>query len=172
MAIRKKPRRRREIVEFSLNITSLMDVLTVLLFFILKSFSVSSAQLYTPDGLKLPENAARGEIEETVSVALSPTELRANDKVILKLNNGYFRPEDIASDRTIGPLKKFLDEQMARRNVVLKQDRTIAAAGLPPGRVLIQSDRKLAFGTVKFVLHTAAQSNYNDYEFIVRNPEE
>jgi biopolymer transport protein ExbD len=175
MGLLRKQRKHREILEFSLNITSLMDVLTVLLFFLIKSFSVSSAVLNTPADLHLPENQAKAQIEETVSVSLSPNELRANDKVILRLANGTFRPEDIGPDRTILKLKAFLDEQMQKRNAILglKFDRTLASeGGFPPGRIIVQSDRNLVFGTVKYVLHTAAKSNYNDYQFIVQNPED
>lgn len=174
MGLLRKPRKHREILEFSLNITSLMDVLTVLLFFLIKSFSVSSDVITTPAGLHLPENSAKAQIEETVSVAVSPTELRANDKVLLKLEGGTFRAEDIGPDRTITSLKRFLDEQMAKRNAVLKLNRQLASegGGFPPGRIIVQSDRNLVFGTVKYVLHTAAQANYNDYQFIVRNPDD
>jgi biopolymer transport protein ExbD len=168
---RLRPRKRREMLEFTLNVTSLMDVLTVLLFFLVKSYSVSQAALQTPQGLRLPASTAKGDLEETVAVALTSTELRVNNQVLVTLDQGRFNPKDLARDgRTIVLLKHALDDEYAKRNAVFKEEGT--TDNLPPGRVIIQSDRQLEFAVVKYVLHTAAQSHYNDYEFVVENPEE
>src|SRR4051794_2032249 len=162
----KKRKHRRELMEFTLNVTSLMDVLTVLLFFLVKSYSVSQAALATPQGLRLPASTANGELEETVAVALTAKELRVNNNVLVTLTNGRFDAKDLGRDgRTIMPLKKLLDEEYAKRNQLFSAEGT--TEGLPPGRVLIQSDKALEFATIKFLLHTAAQSHYNDYEFVV-----
>jgi biopolymer transport protein ExbD len=166
----KKRKHRREMLEFTLNVTSLMDVLTVLLFFLVKSYSVSQAALAQPQGLRLPASTAKGDIEETVAVALTSKDLLVNNQSIAKLVNGHFSPKDIAKDgRTIVPLKKLLDAEYTKRNAVFSEEG--ATENLPPGRVIIQSDKQLEFATVKFVLHTAAQSHYNDYEFIVESSE-
>jgi biopolymer transport protein ExbD len=168
---RLKKRKRREMLEFTLNVTSLMDVLTVLLFFLVKSYSVSQAALQTPQGLRLPASTAKGELEETVAVALTQKELRVNNQVLIKLDNGKFPPKEIGKDgKTITALKKMLDAEYGKRNAVFAEEGS--ADNLPPGRVIIQSDKMLEFALVKYVLHTAAQAHYNDYEFVVERPED
>jgi len=148
-----------------------MDVLTVLLFFLVKSYSVSQTALQTPQGLRLPASTVRGELEETVSLALTSKELRVNNQVLVTLENGKFSPKDLSKDgRTIKQLKHFLDEEYAKRNAVFREEGT--TDNLPPGRVIIQSDKQLEFAVVKYVLNTAAQAHYNDYEFVVENPDQ
>jgi hypothetical protein len=95
-----------------------------------------------------------------------------NNQVIAKLDNGRFNPKDLAKDgRTIVPLKNLLSDEYKKRNAVFSEEGA-EAKDLPPGRVIIQSDKTLEFATVKFVLHTAAVAHYNDYEFVVENQDE
>ncbi len=170
MALRKR-KHKREQLEFSLNVTSLMDVLTVLLFFLVKSYSVSQTALAMPEGLRLPASLVKADLEETVSVALTGKELRINNAVVATLVDGKFEAKDLSKDgRVVLPLKNFLDEEYKKRNAVFSS--AGMTENLPPGRVMIQSDKDLSFGIVKFVLHTAAVANYNDYEFVVENPDE
>jgi hypothetical protein len=132
---------------------------------------VSQAALQTPQGLRLPASTVKSDLEETVSLSLTQKELRVNNQVLLTLDGGKFNPKDLGKDgRTIRELKKFLDDEYSKRNAVFKEEG--AADNLPPGRVIIQSDKELEFAVVKYVLHTAAQAHYNDYEFVVENPEE
>ena len=56
---RLKKRKKREALEYTLNVTSLMDVLTVLLFFLIKSYSVSAAALQVPQGMRLPASTVK-----------------------------------------------------------------------------------------------------------------
>lgn len=166
MGIIRKKRRKREMLEFSLNITSLMDVLTVLLFFLMKSFSVSASVLNPPEGVRLPSSTFKGAVEETVTLAMSEKEIRANDQVIVQIKGGRFLPDQLGRDqRTITALKAFLDEQFKKRNEIYKGQ--IEPASLPPGKVLIQADRSLTFASLKYLFHTAAAAGYTDYQFVV-----
>lgn len=164
----KKSKRKKHILDPNVNITALMDVLTVLLFFLIKSFSVSSAALRPPDGIRLPASLVQAPAKEAVTLSITKNEILANNKVVLKLNQGKFRTLDIGKDdRTLIPLQNYLDTQMKKRNAIY------AGAGdlsfLPPAELLIQADRKLPFGVLKYLLHTAAVTGYSDYQFIVVN---
>ena len=66
-------------------------------------------------------------------------------------------------------LKSSLDAEYLKRNKVFSEEG--ATENLPPGRVLIQSDKQLELLlSWKFVLQTAAQSHYNDYRIRGREP--
>jgi biopolymer transport protein ExbD len=175
-----RPRKRhKEALDLNLNITSLMDVLTVLLFFLLKSFSVTETTISIPQGIRLPAAVSDKKIEEAVTIAFLKDEIRSNEQVIMKLNQGKPYPYDVGGvgNKTWVPLKTFLDAEYARRNAMIV--RAAEASGepldktqLPPGRVLIQADRALDFADLKNVLHTAGLAGYSDYEFIINNPDE
>ncbi len=81
-------KKHREAADFSLNITSLMDVLTVLLFFLLKSFSVTDSALSVPQGIRLPSSATDARIEETVTLALLKDQIQVSGQSVMKLDRG------------------------------------------------------------------------------------
>ena len=175
MALRKKNRKKRHMLEFSLNITSLMDVLTVLLFFLIKSFSVSSQSVNPMEGIRLPSSLVKGELQETITLAVSGKGVRTQEKLLVPLIGGHYRDQDIdASSRLLKPLRTYLAEQLNKRNEVYRAALSTSGekAEMPPGKVLIQSDKDIPFGVLKVVLNTAAESGYSDYQFVVLNPEE
>ncbi len=164
MAIARK-RRHRETGDMSLNVTSLMDVLTVLLFFLIKSFSVTSTSLLVPEGLALPHLDQAAGAEEALVVSLSKTDLRVGERRLAKLNSGSYSPSDVAGDgSTILPLKHALDKEIKKRNALFEGT---DSSRIPPAKILLQVDKRLPFATVKLLLHTASQAGYSDYQFAV-----
>jgi biopolymer transport protein ExbD len=171
MGIIRTRARRREMLEFSLNITSLMDVLTVLLFFLLKSFSVTASAMTIPPELHLPMSEVKAKLAETVTLILTNDGIKANGLTLVKLNQGRFLASDVGPDtRTLVTVKAFLDDQMTKRNAIFKGQ--VDPKQLPPGRVMIQADKEVPFATMKYLLYTASTSGYSDYEFIVTNPDD
>ncbi|MEW6056211.1 MAG: biopolymer transporter ExbD [Bdellovibrionota bacterium] len=166
MGLKRKNKPRVHLEEVPLNITALLDMMTVLLFFLIQSFMVSSMALTPPAGVRLPTSSKVAEPEETVVVALSAKELRGDNKLLTTLAEGKFKPYEIAPDhRTIIPLKEFLDKEQKKRLAVYKGAGDLSI--LPPGKLLIQADKEIPFGILKYVLHTATVTGYSDYQFVV-----
>lgn len=161
-------KRHRHLPEQNLNITSLMDVLSVLLFFLIKSFSMTASQIDIPDGIRVPAAVSQEQMEEGIAVSLSKDSLIFQGQVIAKLNNGRFNPSDIGSDRrTIVPLQAILDKENKKRMAIFKNAGSLSM--LPPGKIIVQSDKNLTYGTMKYLLHTASYANYNDFQFVVED---
>jgi len=170
MGLKRRSRITAKLPEVSINITSLMDVLTVLLFFLVKSFSVTSASVDLPKDVRLPASVSDDQFEEGVTVALSKEALYFHNKPIIKLSNGHFKSDDLAGDRkTLIALKDILDRENAKRKSVFQGAGDLSF--LPPGKIVIQSDKKLPFGVVKHLLHTATVAGYTDYQFVIQKEE-
>jgi biopolymer transport protein ExbD len=166
MSLTKKSGRKNNLPEFNVNITALMDILTVLLFFLVKSFTVSSSTLTPPDDVKLPEAIVQENAKEAITVSVSVNEVRFNNEVIIRLKNGRYPQAILGSDkRTLLPLFKLLDAEDKKRKEIYKQ--LANDEFFPSGKILIQADQKLPFRILKFVLHTAAITGYKDYQFLV-----
>jgi biopolymer transport protein ExbD len=163
--------KKKHALELSLNITSLMDVLTVLLFFLLKSFSVTSNTLETPNGIRLPASVAKASLEEAINLSYGKDGVRVDSTMVVPAQEGVWAVTAVDSDgRTLTALKKVLEEQYAKRNLELSK--SVPTDEIPPGRILIQADREIPFSQVKHVLHTAALAGYSDFRFVVTNPED
>ncbi|MGE0615227.1 MAG: ExbD/TolR family protein [Bacteriovoracia bacterium] len=160
--------RRKRHIEGDLNINALMDVLTVLLFFLIQSYTVSTTAITPPKGMRLPASTSMTKIEESVSVSLSATELRANNQLLLKLHRGQLSPIDLGEDqRTITVLKSFLEKEYRKKNQIYEGAGDLSF--LPAASVLVQADKDLPFALVKHVLNTVATVGYKDYQFVVQN---
>lgn len=161
-----KQKKKSNLPEFNINITALMDILTVLLFFLVKSFTVSSSTLTPPDDIKLPTAKVQENAKEAITVSVSVNEVRFNNDIIIKLNRGRFPRTVIGEDnRTLKPLFALLDKEDKKRREIYKEQ--INTEFFPPGKILIQADHKLPFRLLKFILHTAAVAGYKDYQFLV-----
>lgn len=167
MARRRRKRIRRSgEAEANINITSLMDVLTVLLFFLLKTMSQTASEINTPKDIRLPAGKSEDVASSAVTVNVSEKELRVNDKLITKLSNKNFYFADFDLDkRTITPLRKVLETEIEKRNSIYQGVGDISF--LPEAKVLIQADKSLNFSVIKHVLHTVAIAGYTSYQFVV-----
>lgn len=185
----KKRRVKRHLLVMGLNITSLIDVLTVLIFFLVKSMTVTSVVISPPADLKIPKTVSDTPIEDSVSISISNNELRLNNEVVLKLENGYVEKKLLDSDqRTIKPLKELLEKEYSKKyqplenasvSVTAKKGERVPASNSQSqstkseptekfqGKIIIQADKDLPFHSIQFLLHTAAVSGFTDYQFVV-----
>lgn len=161
--VRKK---KRHMLEMGLNITSLIDVLTVILFFLVKSMSVTTAAVKPPPDIRLPAAVSNSKVVEATSVALSLRDLRVNGQVILTLKNGKFAAAQLSRDgQEIKVLQTALTKERQKKLALFKG--VSGKKFLAPRKILIQADKDLPFDTIKYVLHTAAVAGYTDYQFVV-----
>ena len=96
----------------SLNITSLVDILTILLVFLIKNVSIDAARLTVPDNMMLPTTVFTEEIERSgkaVTLKVYP------DQILIGSDNTYVgTPEEFMTEQDIrSRLLAFLNEQSA-----------------------------------------------------------
>ena len=143
----KRMSRNRQVIT-SMNLTSLMDVFTILVFFLLVN-SASTEVLETPKQIKLPASVVEEKPRETVVIFISPEEVTVQGKVVA-------RTEDILA--------------MAGQNVVAIGERLTEVSqsiiGLRPElvaerqEVTILADRTVPFRVVKKVMSTCTSRGY------------
>lgn len=159
---------RRNMPEFSLNITALMDVLTVLLFFLIKNLSIDTTSMNIPKDIRLPSSMSHAPVSDAPVVSLSANELKLGDQLISQLKDGKFAASEIGSDgRTLNRLYKILESEFKKRNQVYSGAGNLSF--LPDAEIAIQGDKSLPFSTVRHVLHTAAKAGYTQYRFVVQD---
>lgn len=170
MAGLRRHKKKRHMLEIGLNITSLIDVLVVLIFFLVKSVTVTSSAVSTPPGIKLPSTNSETKVEESTSVSLSSTQLRVNNEVVLEIHGG-FKPSDLENDkRTVKSLRAALEKERNKKTEVFRKNGDTNF--VLPGKILVQADKDIPFDTLKYLLHTTAASGFTDYQFVVTQKSE
>lgn len=136
-----------------LNLVSLMDIFTILVFFLL----VNSAEVQTlenPKDIKLPESVAENKPRETVVVHISRDQVLVQGQVVTTL-----AAVEAQSGNVIEPLKAALQRQNDR---VLRADADISAR-----EVTILGDRELPYRVLKKIMATCTEADFGKLSLAV-----
>lgn len=144
----------------ALSLVSLMDIFTILVFFLL----VNSAEIQTlepPRSLTLPESVAQDKPRETVIVLVTGDTVFVQDEPVVSVAD-----VDRAEGVIIAPLKRALAQQDDRR---LMQ----AAATDPSAReITILGDKDVPYRVLKKVMATCTEADYGKLSLAVMQKEE
>ncbi|MFN8588633.1 MAG: biopolymer transporter ExbD [Candidatus Eisenbacteria bacterium] len=142
-----------------LSLTSLMDILTCLLFFVLKSFVAGGEATVPPPGLTLPNSTA--ERQQTTSLV-----------VAVQRDAIFVSGERVASlDEVLGDDDPMIRPLAQRATAAREQMDALARAnGREPKAshlVTIQGDGELEFRVLRKVMYTLDQSGFPDIALAV-----
>lgn len=143
---------------FTLNITSMTDMFTIMLVFLLQTFATSDVQILPEKDLRLPQSTTEKNPVEAARVIVTSESIKFGDKELLKLENQHVANADLDSkdDNFIPSLFKELD---ARAKASEKSEDK-------EGRLLLQADRSLPYSTLRKVLYTASMAGYPQLKMV------
>lgn len=147
-----------------LNITPMMDMMTILVVFFLKSFSVSVENV-TSDDVMLPQSTSQREPETFLDIAITKKAILVEKKVIAAVKNGEVDAsvkENGANSFQIVPLYQSLQKHAAR----LKKLEKITGKKFEGDMVLV-ADQTTPYRLISEVLYTAGQSEFGRYRLMV-----
>ncbi len=129
------------------NLVALMDIFTILVFFLLVN-SGEVQVLPTTQGLKLPESVANKKPQETLVIMVNDRDILVRGKKVASVASVMG-----SSSLVIEPLKAELDYQFKR---------STKTSGAPTGEreITIMGDKEIPFELLKKVMVTSARANY------------
>lgn len=138
-----------------MNLTSLMDVFTILVFFLLVN-SGSVEILDAPKEVTLPESRVESKPRETVVIFISPEEVLVQGKLVALV-------EDIVNgeEGAVDPIHARLAD--LKDNVIGSSTLTVAASR----EVTILADKSVPFVVVKTVMSTCTSQGYENVSLAV-----
>lgn len=144
----------------ALSLVSLMDIFTILVFFLLVNQS-EVAELDVPKNITLPESMAMERPSETVVVMVTPAEILVQGRAVASVAD-----VDAQSSLVIEPLKAALKEQSDR---IL---RASAAADITEREITVLGDKTVPYRVLKKVLATCTDADYGKLSLAVVQKEE
>lgn len=169
---RKQKKSRIEEHEYPLNITAMMDMMTIILVYLLKSYSSDPTNI-TPQGdLSMPFSTTRLKPEAAVPLAVSKNSILVNDKEVCKIINNKVDPnckEGKSEEQyLIQTLYSALDAERQKQEEIAAYNSAQQFKGL----VLIMGDKDIPFRVISEILYTAGQAQFGNFKFVVlKNPE-
>jgi biopolymer transport protein ExbD len=156
-----------------LNITAMLDIMTIILVFLLKSLGESSNAIPQSDDLRLPGSVAKSDPhQEGVTVTISKSQILVGDQRIVTLPGrdsqvqtgvGTQHKRNGPNDLYIVPLGNVL--QTARRtDVALRRAKGLDTSG---SEAIIIADRTTPWRLFIEVLFTLGQSEFGKYHLMV-----
>jgi biopolymer transport protein ExbD len=157
------PRRRKRTGSFTLRLTSMIDLFTILLVFLLKSFSAEGEIMSVAKDLHLPVSTAQKPPRAT------PILVVTNDWIILD-GNPVEKVSTILADQRI-VITKLLSELQKIRSFSESLGQLDVNMGFK-GEITIQGDKEIPFEVLKKVMFTCGQIGYNNMLLAVNKEEE
>lgn len=151
---RRAERKARNQSAVDLNLVALIDIFTILIFFLLSSAS-GVELLASPKAVKLPESVAEKSPRETVVVVVSGADILVDGRKVANVSDVMATQGDL-----IAPLKDELDLLASRQ--VIRADKEAQSKALT-----IMGDKNIPYQLLRKVMVTAARANFSDVSFAV-----
>ena len=167
-ALARKKRKEREAAGEikELNITAMMDMMTILLVFLLKSFASSSAAITASEDVWPPVSTTRATPKDTVAVTITPKNILVGEREVVRLQNGQI-PADKVQGRLVLPLDAHLKKEVEKLKYIAERN-----PSAPFSRELsVIADKKVPYDMLLTVLYTAGQNELENYRFVVLQKE-
>jgi biopolymer transport protein ExbD len=148
-------RKERNKQQLDLNLVSLIDIFTILIFFLLSS-ATEVETLPSFKAVKLPESSAEAQPKETIVVTVSGAEIIVDGRKVADVAEVMKLADDV-----IPTLKAEL-ELLAKRQVIRKENQATQTA------VTIMGDKDIPYKLLRKVMVTSARANFTDVSFAVR----
>lgn len=145
-------------VEADLQLTPMVDMLTMIVIFLLMSFSATGEILFATKDIVLPPAYHVTELERAPVVAVSAATIGFEGQFVM---NAADVTESSYPDWKLTPLFTYLEAE--------REAWAAAHAGEEfKGDVIIQADKEVPFSVLKLVMSTCAKARYNNTNFAIQ----
>lgn len=141
----------------TLQLTSLLDMFTIILVFLMVSFQAEDKDFVLHPGLELPASSAKNPFKTAVNIAISQDAVIVNGQTAYELEDG--------GRVKAGDLRKGKAEAIA--NAVAEAWEAQKKDLDEENVVVVQADRRLPYQTIHFVVRSAAYSGFFRYRLVI-----
>ena len=144
-----------------LMLTSMMDMFTIILIFLLCSFSEHPEKLKLDQNLELPKSSSQSEYSKTIKVILSKNELRLNNEVMATVHGSTIQGLSGVDPKTSSFFQRLQTFYKTKDELTDPSDKKQEA------HLLFLCDKSHSFGTINTVIKTAGLAGYPNFQFAV-----
>jgi biopolymer transport protein ExbD len=150
--------------EMSLQITSMADIFTIILVFLLKSYATGAENLAPSKGTTLPEAFASQASVEALRVEISEKAVLVEGQPVATLQAFGFDKSDVQQSTGASKALTSALERERKRQLLIAQSNTDVKVD---PKIVVISDQRAPYATVKSVLASAALTGYTDFKLAV-----
>jgi biopolymer transport protein ExbD len=155
MAFGKSKRHKKPFVPPKLQITSMMDMFTIILIFLLFSYSNKPETMDMDKEMTLPPSSAKMDYKDSIRLVLNKDKLKLDGEVIATLENGKIVGLDALYEKLVN-YRKVADELKKDDDSEDKKE-----------HILFMCDKTHSFRVINTIVKTAGRAGYPNFQFAV-----
>jgi biopolymer transport protein ExbD len=148
-----------------LNITPMMDMMTIILVFLLKSFSSTTSNITFDANLQVPKSSSQLKPKEAITVTVTKKVILVEGDGIAPINGGRVDPavkRDGENGYYITPLVEILEKHVRREKRVAELTSQKFDSVL-----MVVADQSTPYRLLTEVLYSCGQAGYQNYRLLV-----
>lgn len=179
--------KRRIKKDFELQLTSMMDMLIILIVFLLKSYSMNAVAFATSSKITLPQSMAQDLPVDATNIIVEPTQILLDGEKIVDFKQAKepnaqdlkadqasyeFEPQTLSdAGRRILPLYDALVKAREKAELLMSKAVWKDKQGnvTPPkfhGAVIIHADKSVRYELLRKIMYTAGAAQYKTFKFV------
>ena len=162
MARKKRKEREAEGEIKELNITAMMDIMTIILVFLIKSYSTSSVTVTASEDIRPPVSTTRQTPKDTIAITVTPKAILVGDRRKVELINMQVQKGDLEGKKIL-PLDAALKKEVEKLKYIAERN----PAAPFNHEVSVIGDKRIPYELLSSVLYTAGQNELENFRFIV-----
>jgi len=150
-----------------LNITAMMDMMTIILVFFLKNFAASVENIPLGEDLMPPRSSSEVKPHQAVQITVTKTRILVEEDTVAAVKRGAVDSsikKDGQSGYQINPLFTALQKHATRLKKIEKLRPDLKFAG----EIVLVADQGTPYRLLSEVLYTAGQAEYSKYRLLVQ----
>ncbi|MRR35313.1 hypothetical protein EG829_11650 [bacterium] len=150
-------RRERKTAQPKLLMTSMVDIFTFLLIFLLASFSDHVARFSIDPGISLPKSVTKADFNENIRIVASKSTVWLGDEAVASIRDGVVVGLDDGDPRRSVLYRKLLEtKEKVEQTKTNDKDKTL---------ILFLCDKSLSFRTINSIIKTAGMAGFPNFQF-------
>lgn len=151
-----------------LNMTPMMDLMTIILVFLLKNFSGSTSLITMDENLQVPPSTSRLDAREAVPVTITKKVILIEGEALATVTNGKVDSSQKEGDEhgyLITPIRDYLNRVSIR-----EQKRAALTGETFDSELMVVADKSTPYRLLTEVLYSCGQAGYQNYRLVVLKP--
>lgn len=160
-------RRKAKKGPFEVDITSLLDILVILLVFLLKSYNTSGITMIVPQGIELPLSQSQSVNNPGVQIQVSKEKIWVDNIAVLDTEN----LPNVVYDRAGRRIVPLFNELVKKKEEIKQLAKQAPQAKDFSGVANLIVDKSLKYSYLKKVMYTSAEAGFKQFKFVVMGEE-
>lgn len=157
----KEKRRNKGEEKAALGLTSLMDIVSIIVVYLLKSYASDPITITPIAEQMIPMSRMDAPLKEGVAIYVSGRELIFNEESLAVLTEGELDP-NLVQGHVIRPLFEKLEEETEKSKQVFE-----SRGEEWVGHIILVGDQSVKFSTLVDLMYTAGRLEYSEYSFCI-----